>query len=118
MNSETFDATLDATSASTPPPARFDTRIAVLLRDDLATWQERQSESNNDRETAAWEARAEAPAALVVDFEDDVPEALLAANAYVEQPLSDYSAVDRRYRVTFASAEARSMKSWPPPTAE
>lgn len=42
MNSETLDEASGATSTSTsttPPPVRFDTKIAVLLRDDLATWQ-------------------------------------------------------------------------------
>lgn len=42
---------------------------------------------------------------LVVDFRDDVTAEMLAANPYIEQPVSRYSAVDRLYRIHFASAE-------------
>jgi serine protease len=43
---------------------------------------------------------------LLVDFKDDVSDQALAANAYVEEAVSDYSSVDRLYRLHFPSAEA------------
>jgi serine protease len=53
--------------------------------------------------------RAEAagmhPTRLIVDFKDDVSAQALADNGYVEVPISDYSAVDRLYRIEFASAD-------------
>jgi serine protease len=53
--------------------------------------------------------RAEAagmhPTRLIVDFKDDVSAQALADNGYVEIPVSDYSAVDRLYRIEFASAD-------------
>ncbi|WP_413471654.1 DUF2000 family protein [Streptomyces sp. MB09-02B] len=41
MNSDTLDEASGATAVPSvgTPPMRFDTKIAVLLRDDLATWQ-------------------------------------------------------------------------------
>ena len=41
MNSDTLDEATGATAVPSlgTPPIRFDTKIAVLLRDDLATWQ-------------------------------------------------------------------------------
>jgi serine protease len=47
---------------------------------------------------------AASPQTLLVDFRDDVSEQALAANAYVEEAVSDYSAVDRLYRLRFPSA--------------
>jgi serine protease len=44
------------------------------------------------------------PQDLLVDFRDDVSDQTLAHNAYVEEPVSHYSAVDRLYRMHFASA--------------
>lgn len=41
---------------------------------------------------------------LLVDFKDDVSDADLAANAYVEESISRYSAVDRLYRLRFPDA--------------
>jgi serine protease len=53
--------------------------------------------------------RAEAagvnPTRLIVDFKDDVSPRALADNGYVEIPISDYSSVDRLYRLDFASAD-------------
>src|SRR5262245_8557216 len=46
------------------------------------------------------------PTTLVVDYRDDVTDADLAATPEVEQPVSRWSAVDRLYRVAFASPEA------------
>ncbi len=40
---------------------------------------------------------------LIVDFRDDVTDAVLADNGYVEEPVSRQSRVDRLYRLRFAS---------------
>jgi serine protease len=52
-------------------------------------------------------ARSEAPAGtrLVVDFRDDVSAQALAANGFVETPVSDFSARDRLYTIDFATVE-------------
>jgi serine protease len=42
---------------------------------------------------------------LVVDFRDDVSADTLAGNGFEELPVSDYSAVDRLYRMAFANAD-------------
>jgi serine protease len=42
---------------------------------------------------------------LIVDFKDDISFQALAANPYVEIPISDYSATDRLYRINFANAD-------------
>ena len=42
---------------------------------------------------------------LVVDFRDDVSAETLAGNGFEELPVSDYSAVDRLYRMAFATAD-------------
>ncbi|MES1166315.1 MAG: S8 family serine peptidase [Verrucomicrobiota bacterium] len=43
---------------------------------------------------------------LIVDYQDDVSDAELAATPEVEQPISRWSASDRLYRVSFASPDA------------
>jgi hypothetical protein len=49
---------------------------------------------------------------LVVDFRDDVSAETLAGNGFEELPVSDYSAVDRVYRMAFANAhEAAAAKA-------
>jgi serine protease len=45
------------------------------------------------------------PTQLLVDFRDDISPQALAANGYVEIPISDYSAQDRLYRIDFDSAD-------------
>ena len=45
------------------------------------------------------------PTRLIVDFKDDISAQALAAEPYVEVPVSDYSATDRLYRIDFASAD-------------
>src|SRR5688572_2067404 len=50
------------------------------------------------------EAAQASPQTLLVDFKDDVSDQALAGNAYVEEAISDYSAVDRLYRLRFPSA--------------
>jgi serine protease len=45
------------------------------------------------------------PTELIVDFRDDISEQALAANGYVETPVSDYSAQDRLYRIDFDSPD-------------
>src|SRR3954467_5497114 len=51
------------------------------------------------------EAEAEAsPQTLLVDFRNDVSDEALKANGYAEGPVSDYSAVDRLYRLRFPTA--------------
>jgi serine protease len=50
------------------------------------------------------EAEKASPETLLVDFRDDVGDQALATNAYVEEAVSDYSAVDRLYRLRFPTA--------------
>jgi serine protease len=45
------------------------------------------------------------PTELLVDFRDDVSDDTLAHNGFVETPVSAYSAVDRLYRMKFATAD-------------
>jgi serine protease len=45
------------------------------------------------------------PTQLIVDFRDDVSDETLAHNGFVETPISDYSAKDRLYRMSFATAD-------------
>ncbi len=45
------------------------------------------------------------PTRLIVDFKDDISPQALAAEPYVEVPVSAYSATDKLYRIDFASAE-------------
>ncbi len=54
-------------------------------------------------EEEAAEAAA-SPLTLVVDFQDDITAEALAANSYVEEAVSRYSAVDKLYRIRFSSA--------------
>jgi len=54
-------------------------------------------------EAAGWAASHD-ETTLVVDYRDDVTDADLAATPEVEEPISRWSAVDRVYRVHFASA--------------
>jgi serine protease len=49
------------------------------------------------------EAAQASPQTLLVDFKDDVSDQALASNPYVEEAISDYSAVDRLYRLRFPS---------------
>ncbi len=53
--------------------------------------------------------RAEAaglnPTRLIVDFKDDISAQALAAEPYVEVPVSAYSATDKLYRIDFANAD-------------
>src|SRR5437764_1230711 len=59
-----------------------------------------------DEAAEAAQAEDVSPQTLIVDFKDDVSDAALASNPYLEEPISHYSAVDRLYRVRFGSAEA------------
>jgi serine protease len=55
---------------------------------------------------AEWAAAAGVnPTRLIVDFKDDISAQALAAEPYVEIPISAYSAVDRLYRIDFRSAD-------------
>ena len=45
------------------------------------------------------------PTHLIVDFRDDVSPETLASNGFEEIPISDYSKVDRLYRIAFPNAE-------------
>jgi len=45
------------------------------------------------------------PTNLIVDFRDDVSAETLANNGFTEIPISDYSAVDKVFRLDFATAE-------------
>jgi serine protease len=45
------------------------------------------------------------PTRLLVDFRDDISSQVLAATPYDEQPISDYSALDRLYRIDFKTAD-------------
>jgi serine protease len=49
-------------------------------------------------------SEAASPQTLLVDFRDDVGDQALAANAWTEEAITDYSAVDRLYRLRFPSA--------------
>jgi serine protease len=57
--------------------------------------------------TSAELAAAESvdPTRLIVDFKDDISEQALAAEPYVEIPISNYSSTDRLYRIDFDSAD-------------
>src|SRR3569623_3577287 len=57
-----------------------------------------------DAAVAAGWATAHEETTLVVDYRDDVADADLAATPEVEEPVSRWSAVDRGYRVHFATA--------------
>jgi serine protease len=60
---------------------------------------------------AAADQAATAGTRLVVDFRDDISTQALAANGYVETPVSDYSARDRLYTIDFATpAEAEAAR--------
>ncbi|HET6280225.1 MAG TPA: S8 family serine peptidase [Polyangia bacterium] len=56
--------------------------------------------------TERTEAAAIFPRTLLVDFRDDISSQVLEGNAYREIPISDYSAIDRLYRIEFPTAEA------------
>ena len=55
-------------------------------------------------EELAEAARAN-PVTLLVDFRDDVSDAALAVNSYLEEPISRFSSNDRLYRIRFRTAE-------------
>ncbi len=57
--------------------------------------------------TAAERAEAAGihPTRLIVDFRDDISSQVLTSTPYDEQPISDYSAIDRLYRIDFKSAD-------------
>jgi serine protease len=45
------------------------------------------------------------PTRLIVDFKDDISAQALAAEPYVEEPVSAYSSTDKLYRIDFANAD-------------
>jgi serine protease len=58
------------------------------------------------------------PAALIVDFRDEITDQELAARGYVDEPVSRFSATDRMYRIRFrtsqdAEAAARKLRADP-----
>ncbi|HEY2903415.1 MAG TPA: S8 family serine peptidase [Polyangia bacterium] len=57
--------------------------------------------------TAAERAEASGlhPTRLIVDYRDDISTQFLAATPYKEEPVSDYSTVDRLYRIDFSTAD-------------
>jgi len=51
------------------------------------------------------DADGQNPTRLIVDFKDDISAQQLAAEPYVEVPVSAYSATDKLYRIDFATAD-------------
>jgi serine protease len=89
---------------------RLGSVVPLVVVGGLVTWGWGSSTSIH-REASAppgeLEAEAtESPQTLLVDFRDDVSDQALATNGYVEEAVSDYSAVDRLYRLHFPTAEA------------
>lgn len=70
---------------------------SALWHSGVRAPQKKADESATERPGAAAGTR------LVVDFKDDVSDAALAANGFVEIPISDYSARDRVYAIDFAT---------------
>jgi serine protease len=67
------------------------------------------------------EAQRASPVTLLVDFRDDISASALAANGYVEEPISRFSAQDRLYRIRFQTeqeAEAAFRRLREDPTVE
>ncbi|MEA2697832.1 MAG: serine protease [Myxococcales bacterium] len=83
--------------------------FAAVLAGTGALWHGLRPVSPAQRPEPTAAERAEAaglhPTRLIVDFRDDVSSQFLAATPYKEEPISDYSAIDRLYRIDFASAD-------------
>jgi serine protease len=60
---------------------------------------------NKPADVGAEPAAATPGTRLVVDFRDDISTSALAANGFVETPVSDYSAHDRLYTIDFATSD-------------
>lgn len=80
--------------------------VVFLAVSGTVLWQWRDvspepSVGHDEPAAAIAEAAGVSPDTLLVDFRDDVSEEALRANAYVEEPLSRFSARDRLYRVRF-----------------
>ena len=88
--------------------SRYWLTAPLVIVATLVGWGWRGAGDNRGTSAPSAEELAEAagvsPQTLIVDFRDDVTDEMLAKNAYVEQAISRYSAVDRLYRLQFASA--------------
>jgi serine protease len=82
--------------------------VPLVVLGCLVAWSWRDaSRVHQGGDATADELAAEAaasPTTLIVDFKDGVSAEELARNAYVEEPISSYSAVDKLYRLRFATA--------------
>ena len=80
-----------------------------------ALWHGARTRSPEAKPAPFAEGRPTEPAAgsrLIVDFRDDISPGALAANGYVEIPVSDYSTRDRLYAIDFATpAEAEAARA-------
>jgi len=86
-----------------------------------ALWHGPRSRASDTMAAAQGDERPARGTRLVVDFRDDISTAALAANGYVEIPVSDYSARDRLYDIDFATpdeAEAARAKLAADPNVE
>jgi serine protease len=93
--------------------------FAAVLAGTTAYWSwpaglapERKSPPSSAERAAQMAADDVDRASLIVDFKDDISPEALAALPFREVPISDYSKVDRVYRIDFASdADAAAAKA-------
>jgi serine protease len=89
---------------------RLGSVVPLVLVGGLVTWGWGQSNSRqrgSDAPPGELEAEAAvSPQTLLVDFKDDVSDQALKDNGYVEEAVSEYSAVDHLYRMRFPNAAA------------
>ncbi|HVR60356.1 MAG TPA: S8 family serine peptidase [Polyangia bacterium] len=83
--------------------------FAAVLAGTSALWHGLRPPAPAARPEPTPEERAEAaglhPTRLIIDYRDDISTQYLAQTPYQEQPVSDYSAVDRVYRAEFRTAD-------------
>ncbi len=79
--------------------------FAGALAGTAVYWHGTHGSAAHDAATTTSDDAPTAGTRLIVDFRDDVSAQSLADNAYVEIPVSDYSARDRAYFVDFATVE-------------
>jgi len=87
---------------------RLGSVVPLVVVGGLVTWGWGSSTSGQrGSEAPPGELEAEAavsPQTLLVDFKDDVSDQALANNGFIEEAVSEYSAVDRLYRLRFPDA--------------
>jgi serine protease len=83
--------------------------FAAALAGAALLWHGAHAPRPGDKPTPTSAEQAEVaglrPTELIVDFRDDISAKALAANGYLEIPVSDYSAQDRLYRIDFDDAD-------------